>query len=97
MMHRGLKRVRKSSVCLGKGVCCKMNLNSKLPPLSKGRWLSESETGGDVVENYEVGKFFIQSPQSFAFGKIRLHVLRGAFHIVKSQFFNLLTYFWNII
>ena len=41
------------------------------PPLSKGRWLSECETGGDVLEIHEFGCFSVQSPQSFAFDKIQ--------------------------
>jgi len=42
-----------------------------------------SEVGGDVMEINEFDYFSMQSPQSFAFGKIQLPLLRGAFQIVK--------------
>jgi len=38
------------------------------------------------MEINEFDCFSMQSPQSFAFGKIQLPLLRGAFQIVKFRF-----------
>jgi len=44
------------------------------------------------MEINEFDCFSMQSPQSFAFGKIQLPLLRGAFQIVKFQFVELFAF-----